>query len=54
VGAYSVDERVKATSEFLELPAGTVPFSIIPLGYPAGQGEPKDKFDESRIHWEKF
>ncbi len=54
VGVYSVDERVKAISEFLELPAGTVPFSIIPLGYPAGQGEPKDKFDESRIHWEKF
>ncbi len=54
VGVYSVDERVKAISEFLQLPEGVVPFSIIPLGYPTAKGEPKDKFDESRIHWEKF
>ncbi len=54
VGVYSNDERVKNISEFLHLPAGVVPFSIIPLGYPKEPGQAKNKYDESRIHWENW
>ena len=31
-----------------------VPYSIVPVGYPAGDEQPKDKWDPARIHFGRW
>lgn len=51
---YPAPERMKIVSELLELPEHIIPLNIIPVGYPQGQPEPKDKWDPKKVHWNKF
>jgi hypothetical protein len=30
------------------------PFAIIPIGYPVKENEPKLRYDESKVHWNKY
>jgi Nitroreductase len=48
---YPYDERMAVTQEALGFPDNIKPLAIIPLGYPKGVQTPKDKFDETRIHY---
>ena len=47
---YPFENTMKPVREYLNLPGNIVPYSIVPVGYPAGDVAPKDKWDESRIH----
>lgn len=49
-GVYPGQERVDAVSELLGLPANILPLNVIPVGYPEGDHPPKDKYDEAKIH----
>ena len=40
--------------EKLPLPASVVPIALIALGYPAEERKAEDRFDASRIHYEKW
>ena len=51
---YPYPEREGHVRKLLELPPSVLPFSIIPVGHPAGQDQPKDKFRPGKIHWEKW
>lgn len=51
---YPYEERSGHAAKVLGLPAHIHPFSIIPIGHPAGHEMPKDKFNPERIHWEKW
>lgn len=51
LGVYPTEDRVKGMKELLNLPENIIPFSILPIGYPAETKEPVDRFDKSRIHW---
>lgn len=50
-GVYPYKERIKAVKNALNLPENIVPFNLIPVGYPQGAPQPKDKFDQSNIHY---
>lgn len=50
-GVYPYEERIKAVKNALNLPENIVPFNLIPVGYPKGAPQPKDKFDQSNIHY---
>ena len=52
--AYPYDDRESIIREILQLPENIRPLSVIPLGYPAMEGTPKDKFDTARIHIDKW
>lgn len=54
LGVYPVEERVKPLQDLLGLPESVIPFSILPLGYPAEWKEPADRFDKNRIHKNKW
>lgn len=54
LGVYPNEERVQAINRFLNLPEYIVPFSIISLGYPAEKKDVSDRFNETRIHWNKW
>ncbi len=49
---FPMSEREDHVRKLLKLPAGVDPFSIIPVGHPAGGDLPKDKFKGEKIHWE--
>ncbi len=51
-GIYPNEERVKAFRELFDLPQHVVPFSLVPVGYPAETPRPVDRFKPDRIHFE--
>lgn len=53
-GIYPIPERVEFFSQLLELPDSVVPMSCINVGYPAAPATPKDKWDTSKIHYNKY
>jgi nitroreductase len=54
VGVYPNEDRVTEFCKLLSLPKGIVPFSLVPIGYPAEVRPPKNNFDPSRIHYDKW
>jgi len=53
-GVYPNKERVEFVRTALGIPEGVIPLNVVPVGYPAGSEKPKDKFDASNVHWEKW
>ncbi|MCF8011213.1 MAG: nitroreductase family protein [Clostridiales bacterium] len=54
LGIYPREERVKGLQELLNLPEYVYPLCVISLGYPAEEKEPSNRYDETRIHDEKW
>jgi nitroreductase len=53
-GIAPVKERMEHISEQFALPDHIQPFSIIAIGYPDESHAQVDRYDENKIHWEKF
>ncbi len=54
LGIYPRENRVKGLRKLLDIPDNIVPFSLIPIGYPAEDKGREDRFNEDRIHLEKW
>jgi len=54
VGIYPREERVEYVRNVFSLPANIIPFSIVPIGYPAVETHAPERFEESRIHYEHW
>lgn len=52
--SYPYPERMDPVKAALGLPAQVVPYCAVALGYPDKEYKPKDKWDPSRIHFEKW
>ena len=52
--AYPSQERMDSIRKVLGIPENIIPLNVIPVGYPAGDESPKDKFDPANVHWEKW
>lgn len=53
-GVYPIAERVGNVSRALALPDSVVPMCIIAVGYPVTDQEPKDKWDPSKVHYQRW
>ena len=51
---YPYDDRMNPAIETLGLPGDVKPYCIVPVGYPAGDDQPKDKWKPANIHYEKW
>ena len=51
---YPYIDRMAPVKQALGLPATVVPYSVVPIGYPAGDEQPKDKWDPARIHYGRW
>ena len=51
---YPAEERIAPIAAALGIPAGVVPLCIIPVGVPAENPTPKDKWKPENIHWEQW
>lgn len=52
--AFPYADRVKVVKEALDIPKNVIPLNVIPIGWPERKDQVKDKFNESKIHWEKW
>lgn len=55
LGVYPLGERVQLLREMFRLKENIIPFCVIPIGYPAGQGNNFiDRYDPSLVHYETY
>ena len=50
-GVYPYDERLEAVKQALHLPDHLIPLNVIPIGYPKGNPQPKDKYDPAKVEY---
>ena len=53
-GVYPGEERIAAVRETLGIPDGYLPLNVIPLGYPAENPTPKDKWNAAKVHRDQW
>lgn len=53
-GVYPNPAAADAVRSVIELPENVIPFCVIPVGHPSVNPVPKDKYDESKVHWNKW
>ena len=53
-GVYPLSDRVEGVQKALGLPANIVPLAVVPVGYPAGEQQPKDKWVPENVHYNKW
>ena len=51
---YPAMDRVAPLAQALGLPSDVLPLCVIPIGVPAENPYPKDKWKPENIHWEKW
>ena len=52
--AYPDADRCKAISDALGLPSTVKPLCVVPIGHPAGENQPRDKWNPENIHYGKW
>lgn len=50
-GVYPYDERIEAVKQALHLSDHLIPLNVIPIGYPKGDPQPKDKYDPAKVEY---
>ncbi len=53
-GLYPVTKLTKSISKLLDLPANITPIGMVVVGYSAEEKKELDKYDEAKIHIEKW
>lgn len=51
---YPYLDRMEPVRSALGLPLNVVPYSLVAVGYPDGENQPKDKWKPERIHYEMW
>jgi nitroreductase len=54
LGVYPGEELVKKTRELLGIPGHVTPLCIVSVGHPAEEKPPGNRYDESKVHREKW
>jgi nitroreductase len=54
LGIYPREGRMTGMRKLLNLPANIIPFALVSLGYPAEKKSYEERFDASRIHYNKW
>lgn len=52
--AYPDADRCKVISDALGLPSTVKPLCVVPIGHPAGENQPRDKWKPENIHYGKW
>jgi nitroreductase len=54
LGCYPVPDRVARVVDILSLPDRVIPLNMIAIGYPAEEKDTVDRYDASRVHYNKW
>ncbi len=53
-GVHPDQEKEIEVQKILNLPDDKIPLNVIAIGYPTGEDQPKDKWDENNLHWNQW
>lgn len=54
LGFHPIEDRTLRLKEYLEIPDYCIPFSVICVGYPENEGSVKLRYDESKVHFDRY
>jgi nitroreductase len=54
IGIYPLPSVIKPVSVIMNLPEDVIPLSLVYVGYPAEDKEPRTQYDEHRVHWQQY
>lgn len=54
LGVYPKEERVAGIRKIFRIPEHMMPLNVIAIGHPAEKKEPSDRYDEKRVHLNKW
>jgi len=54
IGIYPRTERIAKIKEMFSLPPFILPISLISLGYPAEEKAQRDRFDKTKVHFDRW
>ena len=54
LGFHPIEDRTLKLKEYLGIPDHCIPFSVICVGWPAQKGEVKLRYDESKVHFDRY
>jgi nitroreductase len=54
VGLYPNEQRMSAFRKLLVMPDQVTPLSLIPVGYPAEHKPPSERYDMTKIHYNRW
>lgn len=52
--SYPYEDRMGTARAALGLPDNVSPYCVVPVGYPAGDDQPKDKWKPDNIHYDRW
>jgi nitroreductase len=54
LGVHPIEDRVAGFRDLFGLPDHIVPFSLLPVGFPAEKKPPAERYDASRVHQDRW
>ena len=54
LGIYPIKKRCQKLTDYYDLPDNIIPFAVIAIGHPAGGEKSQNKWDEDKLHWNKW
>ena len=54
LGFHPIEDRTLKLKEYLEIPDYCIPFSVICVGYPKNEGSVNLRYDESKVHFDRY
>lgn len=54
LGIYPIEERINGIRKLLNIPGHIMPISLIPIGYPAEQKPRENRYNASRVHYNRW
>ena len=54
LGFHPIEDRTLKLKQYLEIPDYCIPFSVICVGWPDSEGEVKLRYDESKVHFDRY
>lgn len=54
LGFHPIEDRTLKLKEYLEIPNYCIPFSVICVGYPLDEGKVTLRYDESKVHFDRY
>lgn len=54
LGVHPREERMTHLRRLFDLPANMVPVSVVAVGYPIEVPEPRTRYRDNAVHWEKW
>lgn len=54
VGVYPLKPLMRWVADLTDLPASVIPLAVVYVGHPAEQKPPRTRYDEQRVHWQRY